>query len=71
MLQVLAGVGIGSVLDKFAADKLPDYEPVSSEIMPGRPGFKPMKLVYTVLAFVIAGFILRFVGKKMKIKLLK
>jgi len=70
-LQVLAGVGIGSVIDKVAADKVPNYEPIASDLTPGKPGFKPMKLLFTVLALGVGAMILMFIGKKMRIKLLK
>lgn len=70
-LQVLAGVGIGSVLDKVAADKVPNYQPVAEDLTPGKPGFKPMKLVFTIVAIAIGATVLLFIGKKMRIKLLK
>jgi hypothetical protein len=70
-LQVLAGVGIGSVLDKFAADKVPNYEPVAQDLTPGKVGFKPMKLVFTIVAIAIGSVVLVFIGKKMKIKILR
>lgn len=69
-LQVLAGVGIGKVIDKIAADKVPNYVPVTEGLVPGT-GFQPMKLVFTVVAFVIGAMVLIFVGKKLKIKILK
>jgi len=70
-LQVLAGVGIGSVLDKVAADKIPNYQPVSEDITPGRVGFKPIKLLFTIIAIVIGVMVLRFIGKRFRIPLLK
>jgi len=69
-LQILAGVGIGKLVDKVAADKVPNYEPVSIGLFPGE-GFKPLKLVFTVVAFAIGAMVLIFVGRKFKIKLLK
>jgi hypothetical protein len=64
--QVLAGVGIGELLDKFVKPKIPAYypEPIS-------PGFRLPKLAWFVLAFVIGIMALRFVGRKLRIKLLK
>lgn len=70
-LQVLAGVGIGSLVDKVAADKVPDYQPVTTGLVPGKAGFNPMKLVFFVGAFVVGAMLLMFVGKKLKIKILK
>jgi len=70
-LQVLAGVGIGSVLDKVAADKVPNYQPVDSDINPLRPDFKPVKLIAFIVAFAAGAMLLKFIGKKLNIKLLK
>ncbi len=71
LLQVLAGVGVGSVLDKVAADKVPNYTPALSEVVPGKPGFNPLKFV-ALAVFMVIGFILvTFIGKKFKIKSLK
>jgi hypothetical protein len=63
---VLSGVGISEMFDKFVKPKVPTYypEPIS-------PGFKPMKLIWLVVAFFIAKKILQFVGKKTKLSILK
>jgi len=72
-LQVLAGVGIGSVLDKVAADKVPGYVSgnLPSDAVPWEAGFKPMRLVGIVIPLVIAGMMIAFIAKKFRIKLLK
>ncbi len=70
-VQALAGVGIGHVLDKVVADKVPNYQPVSEGLVPGTSGFKPLKLVFTVVALAVGAMILLFIGKKLRIKLLK
>ena len=70
-LQVLAGIGIGELLDKTVADKVPGYEPVTAGINPLKPGFKPVKLILTIAVFAVAAMVVMFIGKKMKIKLLK
>ena len=71
-LQLLAEIGIGSVIDKVAADKVPGYVPVSQDdVLPWKPGFKPIKLLFTVIAFVVGGIVLAFVAKKFKIRILK
>lgn len=67
----LAGLGVGKILDKVVADKVPDYEPVTEGLIPGSVGFKPLKLVFTVVALVLGAMILVFVSKKLKIKFLK
>jgi len=65
-LQVLAGVGVGELMDKFVKPKVPEYytENIS-------PGFKPGKLIWFIAAFVFAFMILKWVGRKLKIKLLR
>ena len=70
-LQLLAGIGIGGLVDKVAADKLPSYEPVSGDVTPGTVGFKPAKLLYMVLIFAGGAMLLQFIGKKLNIKLFK
>jgi hypothetical protein len=70
-LTLLAGVGVGELADKVAADKLPQYESVMPDLLPGKTGFKPMKLVYTVLFMALGGFIVAFIAKKANIKILK
>jgi hypothetical protein len=64
ILQVLAGVGVGEVLDKFAADKLPASpgEPIS-------PGFgNTKKLLWFVISMVAGAIVFRFIASKLKIK---
>lgn len=71
-LQVLAGVGIGHVVDKVAADKMPGYEkPMPDDIAPWSPGFKPIKLGLTVVVFALAALVIGFVAKKFHIRILK
>jgi len=71
-LQLLAGVGIGSVIDKVAADKVPGYVQVSPpDMIPWKREFKPIKLLFTAIAFVIGGIVLAFIAKKFKIRILK
>lgn len=67
ILPLLAGVGISDMLDKFVKDKVPATiypEPVS-------PGFRLPKLLWLIGAFVIGFLIVRFIGKKLNIKILK
>jgi len=71
LLQVLAGVGVGHVLDKVAADKVPNYESPLKDVTPWRAEFKPMKLVFTIVAFVLGSIVLAFIAKKFKIRILK
>jgi hypothetical protein len=66
-LQVLAGVGIGHFADKLAADKLPAYPAGGVNI-----GFANIpRLVWIIIFFVAAFLMVRYVGKILKIKLLK
>jgi TRAP-type C4-dicarboxylate transport system permease small subunit len=71
VLTLFAGIGTGAVLDKVAADKLPNYTSPTADLTPGTSGFNPMKLVYMVLAFAAGAVILRFIGKKTRISILK
>lgn len=63
---VLAGVGVSELLDKFIKPKVPLYYPDSIF-----PGWKPLKLVWIIIAFIIAILAVRFIGKKTKITFLK
>lgn len=66
-LQVLAGLGIGNLLDKFVKPKVPAAyypEPIGMN-------FKVPRLLWILFAFVAAVLIVRFVGRKFKLKLLK
>lgn len=64
---VLTGVGVAELLDKFVKPKVPAAyypEPVS-------PGFRFPKLIWLLVAFVIAILGIRYLGRKLKIKILK
>jgi hypothetical protein len=60
MLQLLAGVGIATAMDKVLPGKAPNYESVS-------PGFKPFKLLYFILAFAGGSLIWNFINRKFHI----
>lgn len=69
-LQVLAGLGIGKILDKTAADKLPMYKP--SGVTEDENGNLHIgKIAWFVVAMVAGAMITKFIGKKLNIKLLK
>lgn len=69
-LQLFAGLGIGKVLDKVAADKLPSYKP--SGVLDNEAGGVDVPKVAWFLVTMIAGAMLaKFIGKKFNIKLLK
>ena len=80
-IQLLAGVGVGAILDKVAADKLPGYpkgspihlEPVlDPEGNPtGETQFSLRKVLYFLGAGIIGVFLIRFIAKKMNITILK
>lgn len=63
---VLAGVGVSEMFDKFVQPKVPEYypEPVS-------PGFRLPKILWFIAAFVVGIMLLKFIGKKLNIKILK
>lgn len=64
VLQVLAGVGVGEVLDKVAADKLPAApgEPISPGVT------NPKKLLWFVVSMVAGVLAFRFIAKKLRIR---
>lgn len=66
VLHVFAGVGVGEFMDKFVKPKVPEYytENIS-------PGFKPGKLIWFIAAFVLAFMLLKWVGRKLKFKLVR
>ena len=66
-IQVLAGLGIGNLLDKFVRPKVPAYYP--EPIVSG--SLKPQRIMWIVIAFVIAIFTLRWAGKTLNIQILK
>jgi len=66
-VQVLAGAGVMNLLDTFIKPKVgPTYypEPIS-------PGFRFPKILWFIAAFVVGIMLLKFIGKKLNIKLLK
>ena len=62
LIPILAGLGVGKVLDKTAADKLPGYEP---------HGLTGNKLLWFVVSAIAGTLLLKFLGKKLNIKILK
>jgi uncharacterized membrane protein len=65
-LQVLAGVGLSELADKFIRPKVPAYYTENLS-----PGFRFPKLIWFVAIFVIAIIGLRYIGRKTKISILK
>jgi hypothetical protein len=71
-LGLLAGVGVGAVMDKVAADKLPAYP--AGGLGFGKDeagGLHIPKIIYIVIAGVLAAVVLKFIGKKLNITILK
>jgi hypothetical protein len=66
-LQVLAGVGIGKLADKVAPDKVPTY-PASGV---HEPGFDVPKIAWLVVTMALGAILLKLVGKRLKINILK
>jgi len=65
--QALAGMGVMNLLDTFVRPKVgPVAYPETIS-----PGFKIPKLLWFVGAFVVAALLLKFVGRKLKISILK
>jgi len=65
-IQVLAGVGLGELADIFVK---PKYEPYPAPVSPGVSNIP--KLIWFVGIFVLAGVILKYIGRKMRISILK
>jgi hypothetical protein len=65
-LTLFAGWGIGKAADKVLPDKVPYYpaEGISE-------GLNPKKIVWLIIVSAIAAMVIKFVGKKLNIKLLK
>ena len=66
LIPILAGVGVGNLADKVAADKLPSYPPegVSS-------GFSVNKIVWFAISAIVGTLVAKFIGKQFNIKFLK
>lgn len=72
LVTVLSGVGVGAVLDKVAADKLPAYP--QDGVTPKDPatgGLHISKILWFVAAAVVGTLVAKFIGKKLNIKILK
>jgi hypothetical protein len=67
-LQVLAGLGLGDLFDRFVKPKVPAaYYPEPIGI-----GFSKIpRVAWIVLVFVLAVIAMKFVGRKLNLKLLK
>ena len=71
-IQILAGVGLGNLIDKVAADKLPAVAGViPKDFNPLSRGFNIVRFLVFIVTLAAAGFIVTMIGKKFKIKLLK
>lgn len=70
-IQLLAGIGTGAVLDKVAADKLPAYP--AEGVTPFKEGgaLNWKKIAWFIAITIISGIALKWIGKKLNIKLLK
>ena len=73
-LTLLSGIGIGAMVDKVAGDKLP-YYPKDGAVAPvtkdSSGNFAISKILWFVAVTVIGTLIVKFIGKKLNIKILK
>lgn len=67
LVPILAGVGVGKALDKVAADKLPSYPADGVH----ESGFNWPKLAWLVVTMALGAVVVKLIGKKLNIKLLK
>ena len=65
-LTLFAGWGIGKAADKVLPDKVP-YYPAGGV----SEGLTPKKIVWLIILSAVAAFVLKFVGRKLNIKILK
>ena len=72
ILPIFAGLGAGAVLDKVAADKVPNY-PAGGAVTPSLTGtdgkLDAKKIMWFVAITAVGTIIVRFVFKKLKIKI--
>jgi hypothetical protein len=66
LITVFSGLGIGKLLDKFAADKVPEYPPEGVV-----SGLSLKKMIFFAIAAVVGTILVKFLGKKLNIKILK
>jgi len=66
LIPILAGIGVGKVADKVAADKIPSYpaEGIGT-------GFTPTKILWFVVSAILGTIAVKFIGKQFNIKFLK
>lgn len=62
MIQLLAGLGIGEIIDKFAPDSVKGYVPAERPRINDVPG-----VIKWLLFFAIAALVWRYVGKMLKV----
>jgi hypothetical protein len=63
-VPVIAGIGLATVADKNLVDKIPVFEETGLTL-------EPKKILTIVVIFTVATLLVRFIGKKMNINLLK
>ncbi len=64
---ILAGVGLGDLVEKFVAPKIPAYYGQTKIF----PGFKLPGLAWFVGIFVVAFLLLKWIGRNLNVKFLK
>jgi hypothetical protein len=74
LIPLLAGLGAGSILDKVAGDKLP-YYPKEGAVSPvtkdSTGNFSVIKILWFVGITVAGTILVKFIGRKLNIKILK
>ena len=65
LISILAGVGVGEVVDKVAADKIPNYQnPYKDE---GAINWR--RVIWTVITVAVGTIIAAMVVKKLRLRL--
>jgi len=71
IIQIAAGIGAGTVLDKVAADKLPAYPEGGTTPFKESGGLNFKKIAWFIGITILSTLALKWLGKKFNIKLLK
>jgi len=71
IIQIMAGIGAGTVLDKVAADKIPSYPSGGATPFNEGGGLNFKKIAWFIAITIVSTFVIKWLGRKFNIKLLK
>lgn len=65
ILSILSGVGVGAVMDKVAADKIPGYQnPYKDET-----GINWRRVLWTAITIAVGTILAAFIVKKLRLRI--